>query len=169
MAAGTTYTPIATTTGTGSSGTVSFTSIPSTYTDLVLTISANGSFNGFGVSATFNGTTTGYSSTYVMANSTANSQRQTSQSSFYVGGWSVGAGSTYQSPIIVHINNYANTSSNKVALTRWGTIDNLNNEETGAGALLWQNTAAINRIDLITGAGNWSTSATFTLYGITAA
>ena len=34
MAAGSTYTPIATTTGTGSSGTITFTSIPSTYTDL---------------------------------------------------------------------------------------------------------------------------------------
>ena len=42
MAAGSTYTPIATTT-LGSAGTITFSSIPSTYTDLVIVLNGNGS------------------------------------------------------------------------------------------------------------------------------
>ena len=165
-----TYTLIASTAGTGSSGTVSFTSINSAYTDLVLVINANGSYNGFGVYMTLNGDTTSkYSVTTVKGNSGgATSSRNTSQTNMLIGGWSIGAGSTYNSPIIMHINDYANTSTYKTVLTRANIFDNTPNSEVSATVGLYQSTSAISRIDLITGAGNWNTTASFKLYGIEA-
>ena len=63
MAAGATYAPIATTAGTGSSTTITFTSIPQTYTDLVLIIDQiTPGANNYGYNIRFNNNSGG--STY---------------------------------------------------------------------------------------------------------
>ena len=164
-----TYEPIATATGTGSSGVITFTSIPSTYTDLVLVANGTTSANsGWGLQ--FNSDTTAtYSTTYVEGSGTAASSERTSATATICRiAWNSLWNSTVPSTNIVSIQNYTNTTTYKTVLFK-------NNSSTyvEAGVGLWRATpAAINRIDVTTataGAANFTTAATFTLYGIKAA
>jgi hypothetical protein len=168
MPAGSTYTPIATFTVTSQS-TVSFTSIPSTYTDLILTTIGKASTAGSSVNQyriRFNNdTTSNYSNTQVRGDgSTASSNRDSSQTELYVG--LVGQTSASAETSIFHIMNYANTTTFKTLLAR-------GNSSSGgfvcANVGLWRKTPeAINRIDIYGPSGETLTG-TYTLYGITAA
>lgn len=162
-----TYTPIATTNGTGSSGSVTFSSIPATYTDLVLVVSGTLVSGGdSGLELRFNGTgsgSTSYSGTLLDGNGTAaSSSRQTSVAASNSGLISSNAVGTS----VIQIMNYANTTTYKTVLGR----GNLSNLLVRATVYLWRDTpAAINAVEVRTGAGNFSTSTVFTLYGIKAA
>jgi hypothetical protein len=154
-----TYEPIATTTTSASAGPVIFSSIPSTYTDLILVISGIQATSG-AVRIQFNNDTgSNYSRTDVYGDgSSAASYRESNQT--YINFITL---QTTQSNSISHIMNYANTTTNKTMLTRYNT------PSTGvvaAGVTLWRSTAAINTITL-TNTSN--VTATFTLYGIKAA
>jgi hypothetical protein len=165
----TTYEPIATTTVTSSTATVSFTSIPATYTDLVLVVANLLQVSGGnGLRGRFNSDTgTNYSDTTLRGNGTsAVSDRESNQSSFYVGE------TTYSSSeigmAICHIMNYSNTTTYKTALSRSGRAGS----DTIATVNLWRSTSAINRIDIALGGAfptNNISTGTFTLYGIKAA
>ena len=68
--------------------------------------------------------------------------------------------------LIVHIQNYANTTTNKTTLARANKAP----AGTDANVGLWRSTAAINSVTIFTASGaNFSTGSTFTLYGIAAA
>lgn len=159
-----TYTPIATSSPSGTQ-TVTFSSIPSTYTDLVIVVNATMSADS-NVYMTFNGDTgSNYSITNMYGNNTgALSTRQTSQTQFLMS-----LSSFFQNGVvgnmIVNINNYANTSTYKTTLSRF------NNQGVAVQAAvgLWRSTSAINSISIYSNQGNWSSGSTFTLYGITAA
>jgi hypothetical protein len=162
-----TYETIATTNGTGSSGSVTFSSIPATYTDLVLIVSGTLVSGGdSGLELRFNGTgsgSTSYSGTLLSGDgSSASSSRQSNVAACNSGLIS----STAVGNSIIHIMNYANTTTYKTVLGR----GNLPHLLTRATVYLWRDTpAAINAVEVLTGAGNYSTSTTFTLYGIKAA
>jgi hypothetical protein len=163
MAAGSTYTPIATQTVSGGSTTsVSFTSIASTYTDIIAVIQG-GASAGCSVLTQFNGdTATNYSSTFIEGDGTsAASGRNTTQANIF-------SGNAYNSQgnNIVQIQNYSNATTYKTALWRGNYAGNL----TQAGVGLWRSTSAINRVDfLLSGGKFWNSGTTFTLYGIAAA
>ena len=163
----TTYEPIATTTGTGASGTVSFTSIPATYTDLVMVFDGAVASGGTaGLQFTLNGVTSGnlYSYTRVQGNgTTASSARATSAND---GGFGY-VSSSNRSMSILNIMNYANTTTFKTAIARSLTHD-ATDGRVGAYVTLYQGTAAVNRLDIIA-TQNFTTASTFTLYGIKAA
>ena len=162
MAAGSTYTPIATTTLGSASGIVTFTSIPSTYTDLRLIYTGTGSttipfalrFN------TDSGSNYSYTALYG-SGSAAFSIRGTTQTEGYVGNvW------TDQNTITVEIQNYSNATTYKTQISRANSAGN----RVATWVNLWKSTAAINRIDITaTGGGTYQTGSTFTLYGIAAA
>jgi hypothetical protein len=159
MAAGATYTPIATTTS-SSSSTITFSSIPSTYTDLVLVIS--GANSGSGVkSVQFNSDTgANYSCTTLIGNgSTAYSG---SYSTAYLDVWNAG---TNDYNTIVQFQNYSNSTTYKTYLSRQNTA------AVGTEAIvgLWRSTAAISTIAINISSNNFGTTTTFSLYGITAA
>jgi len=158
-----TYEPIATYTATGSSGTLSFTSIPSTYTDLILVV--NGSVNtGNNTRMRFNNDTgSNYSMTVLAGDgSSAASYRDSSQTSFSYPGYATTGMGTY----IIQIQNYSNTSTYKTFISR--NSNAANQAQVGVG--LWRSTSAINQVDLYTASGaTWTTSTTATLYGIKAA
>lgn len=164
MAAGSTYTPIQSITGTGSSNSITFSSIPSTYTDLVLICNFQLT-TGAGTSwVRFNGDTgTNYSDTYIYGNgSTATSGRHSTIAQSYC----ADADSAGIVTSIHHFENYANTTTYKTFLSR----SNLVIAGVAAYVGLWRSTAAINSITFSnTSGGNFNTSSTFTLYGITAA
>ena len=163
MAAGSTYTPIATTTVGTATNTVTFSSISGSYTDLVIVINGIASGGGMNPIIQFNGdTASNYSLTWVYGNGTsAFSNRYSSQTSSYIGYLS----SSEQGNIILQVQNYSNTTTNKTTLFRWNTVS----IESGAGVALWRNTAAITSISFKTSANNYGVGTTFTLYGIAAA
>ena len=160
MAAGATYTPIATTTAGGSSAVITFSSIPSTYTDLIIVCNVLPMTAG-GLNLTYNNDTSSiYSNTEIYGDgSTAVSARTSGYGYMRVGYTNA------SNPInaIVHIQNYANTSTFKTLLNRWNS-----SLYAFATVGLWRSTAAINRLDL-TAVSNIPSGATFTLYGISAA
>ena len=167
MAAGNTYSQIASTTLGSAASSVTFSSIPSTYTDLVLIINGGGSAN-INVSMQFNGdTASNYSITAVAGDgSAASSLRRTSQTSMRLDENSYTGTTLAASNLIVSIMNYANTTTYKTVLSR------SNNAGVGTSAIvgLWRATpAAINQVVINAIGGNWSTGSTFNLYGISAA
>jgi hypothetical protein len=165
MAAGPTYEPIATFTLTSNASSQAFTSIPSTYTDLILVISAkNTTGQNYETFIRFNSDSgSNYSQTFLQnyAGSTQ-SGRNTNITEIRTGKMNT----TSFDVNTININNYSNSTTYKT------TISRSNNAEFTAGALagLWRNTAAITRIDAICESGaSYTTGSTFTLYGIKAA
>jgi hypothetical protein len=164
MAAGSTYTPIATTTLTGSSNTLTFSSIAGTYTDLVIASSASMPSSDDAFLVQFNSDTgSNYSTTFVYANGTTTySGRITSSTSTVQGR----AGNATFGTSYIQFQNYSNTTTYKTVLSRGGSASGLVVAYVG----LWRSTAAITSIKLTSESGNnFSNGSTFTLYGIAAA
>ena len=158
-----TYEPIATTTLGSAQASYTFTSVPSTYTDLVLVANAGEPVGGY-FSLQFNGDTTStYSRTFMYGTgSSAVSNRASTTSIFINCGASAGDGVA-----VINIQNYANATTYKTVLAR-------NNSQTDglvmANVGLWRATpAAITSITLTGGGGNLASGSTFTLYGIKSA
>ena len=173
MPAGSTYTPIATTTiANNTTNSYTFSSIPTTYTDLILIV--NGSLYGSPNRTSFviqlgNGsldTGTNYSSTWVAGNgTTAVSSRYSNGSNLLTGHISEAMGTT-----IVQFMNYANTSTYKTVLARGNSLGQVGSFDVGAFVSLWRSTSAINTMKIYPNDGSFYTSGTtLTLYGIASA
>jgi hypothetical protein len=161
MPAGPTYEPIATQTLGSATASVTFSSIPSTYTDLVFVSNGSTSTATANILIQFNSdTATNYSRTRILGDgSTASSERASGNSSMAIGDWG-----TDRCAVVVSIQNYSNTTTNKTVLSR-------SNSEGFVSAYvgLWRNTSAINSITFFKSSANFTTGTTFTLYGIASA
>jgi hypothetical protein len=164
MAAGSTYTPIATYTASGSSGVITFSSISGSYTDLVLVSQYQVSADNYTDVTLNNDTGSNYSATYLSnSGGSAVSGRYTSQAKFPEMYGYTGANNGMA---IWNFQNYSNSTTYKTALLReWYGVPDL----TEARVLLWRATSPITIITLTRRTGNWSSGSTFTLYGIAAA
>jgi hypothetical protein len=155
-----TYEPIATATASGSTTSLSFTSIPSTYTDLIVIIGVLGSAADFDLRIN-NDSGSNYSITRVYGDGTGRaSDRASNQTAIQVtlGGANPGVQ-------VLNFNNYSNTTTNKTILNRINLTSHV-----AATVGLWRNTSAINRLDFIAQSGNnIQANSTYTLYGIKAA
>lgn len=165
-----TYIKIATVTvGAGGAASIDFTSIPNTYTDLVIKASTrrDTSTGSGGLQLKFNGATTNYSYRRIYGTgSGAASDSNSSDTSLYVGevGNASNTASTFMSNDI-YIPNY--TSSNTKSVSADAVSEN--NATAAIATLiasLWNNTAAITSISLLPAAGNFVQYSTATLYGI---
>jgi hypothetical protein len=161
-----TYEKIATTTLGSNAANITFSSISSAYTDLVIIL--NGAFTtAETIGVQFNSDTgSNYSSTILAGDgSSASSGRNTNQT-----GLTVGTNGYWTTSIIansiLNIQNYSNTTTNKTMLSR------SNNTSVGLDAIvgLWRNTAAINAIKLygFYSGHSFITGTTATIYGIKA-
>lgn len=163
-----TYEPIMTYNGTGSSGTISFTSISATYTDLRIILvgtETNGTFYEFDMRYN-NDSSSNYSLTYLQGNgSSSTSGRYSNADKIRLG--EAGTDTTLPTFIIVDVMNYANTTTNKTALIRYNEFQS-SAGDVGTKIAVWRSTSAINRIDLLNLGGNFTTITTATLYGIKA-
>lgn len=143
--------------------TVTFSSIPQTYTDLVLVVNAKNSAD-TNVVARFNGdTSTIYSSTRLYGTgSSALSDLYTTMS--YA---TLSAGNTtLDYNIIARLDNYSNTTTYKTIFTR----SNIPGDIVGSTVSTWRGLTAISTLLLmLNSAGNFNTGSTFTLYGVKAA
>ena len=163
----TTYEPIATNTLTSTSTSVTFSSIAGTYTDIVVIISGSMSANA-NVIMQFNGATTLYSSRSLNGNGTAAASSYFGSGSpsipnptgIYIDTLGTGTGSFQY---IVNIMNYANTTTFKTAISRFGAAA-MGTEETVG---LYRSTSAITSVTFLN--GTFGIGTVFTLYGIKAA
>ncbi len=158
MAKTATYSLINSTTLGSAQSSVTFSSIPSTFTDLTIVI------NGF-----YSGTTYGK---FDFNSDTTSGNYSYTRFLGYSGGVlsdraggtdGISLGSTMGS-WIANINDYSNTTTYKTLLAR----ENAAGSGTGAYVYLWRNTAAITSLTFTGVGGNFATGSTFKLYGIEA-
>lgn len=166
-----TYNVIATTTVASATSAVAFSSIPATYTDLVLVgdwfrVTQNGNNLGMRLNSD---SASNYSVTYIEGLSSAGSGRNTNDTYARIaaigGGYTLSA--TNPLPLIVQLNNYSNTTTNKTVLTRYGQTSTI----VGGSVSLWRSTSAVSAIELSAyspGTGQFGAGSVFTLYGIKA-
>jgi len=170
------YTSLQTVTvGSGGASSITFSSIPSTYTHLqIRALSQNAqSTTGYDqISMRFNGDTgTNYTDHYIIGNgSTASANAETSVTSIRKIGVSGESGSANVfGANIIDILDYANTNKYKTARGLYGRDGNTNNTD-GIVVLasgLWLNTAAITSITLFDITGfNFTQNSSFALYGV---
>jgi len=172
MAAGATYVPIATTTLGSNATNIVLSSIPSTYTDLVLITnlqSNRGNYSADPIIVNLNGdSSSSYSSTRMRGDgSSAGTDRNTSNTRWSFDEASTDPSSTsYFTIIKFDFLNYSNTSTYKTVLVRGiGAVTS-----THATVGLWRNTSAINSITLAPQIGtNFRTGSSVALYGIVSA
>jgi hypothetical protein len=156
-----TYESIATQTLGASAASVTFSSIPATYTDLVL-IHAGTTDANRDISIRFNGDSgSNYSRTLLFGDGSSAGSGRDSNSTLI----NFNFQNTTESTCVAQIMNYSNTTTNKTLLSRENPVS------TAAAAIvgLWRDTSAITSITIAPGAGTLSSGSTFTLYGIKSA
>lgn len=164
-----TYTPIATYTLPSNAASYTFTSIPSTYTDLVL-IANGGTVSDSNLNLRVgNGSIdsgSNYSQTLIGANgSSALSSRVINQTQWQPSNDDAYWTNSIKGVLTIHFMNYSNTSINKTILSRSSTAPLGLNAYAG----LWRSTSAINQIYFAGASQNLLAGTTLTLYGIKAA
>jgi hypothetical protein len=166
MAAGSTYTPIATNTLGSAAASYTFTSIPGTYTDLVLVVNLLGGATNYDVQVGNGSADTGsnYASTRFFGDGTsASGDGQRTNTTGVLGNISNSA--TVPHNFIINFNSYT-SGAYKTALSRVSRPDAYAIAISGG----WISTSTINTIKIYsTSAQNLPSGSSFTLYGITAA
>jgi hypothetical protein len=160
MAAGSTYTPIATTTLGSAQATVTFSSISQSYTDLVVVINGAASTEASDTMQFNSDTGSNYS--YTELDGAPGSGRASNRTACYLG-------NTYtdQYVKVINIMNYSNSTTYKTVLSR-------SNYQAGTYAVsawvsLWRNTNSITQLVIGPNSGTMNTGTTVSLYGIAAA
>jgi hypothetical protein len=165
-----TYTLIASNTvGSGGVATVTFSSIPSTYTDLLVKMSGRGSgTNSNEVRLTFNSNTSGYSNKTLYGSGTTAGSFSFGTAYAYCGEIAAAnvTASTFSNAEI-YIPNYASANYKSLSLDSVSENNSATNNQLHLIAGLWSNTAAITSITLgMDGAFVYNQYSTFYLYGI---
>jgi hypothetical protein len=151
-----TYVALATQTVSSSAG-ITFSTIPNTYTDLVIVCIGVDSGGGF-IRVRFNGDTgTNYSRTILRGNGTSATSAVTSNETGIFFDFL-----TTNASVIANVMNYSNTTTFKTVLHR----SNNTTDVVAANANLYRSTSAITSISLDPGSGGSTLTGTFSLYGI---
>lgn len=164
----TTYEPIASTILAATSATVTFSSIPQTYTDLILVCNVAGNLNNDPTLRVNGDTGTTYSVTHLTSNgSSLAGYRYGSQTSFglnYFGGDQTVLGTNAR---IIYIDDYANTSKYKGLTCTAGHNASTDGLTISVGQ--WRSNSAITSITFLAGSGKTlSVGSQLNLYGIKA-
>jgi hypothetical protein len=171
------YESIASATGTGSSNTITFSSIAGTYQHLqirAMTRTTNTSTSVGRLDIRFNGDS---ASNYTVHNltgdgATAAAEGFSSQTELEIRSMGSAGGSMLSNTMAVHIidiQDYASTTRNKTMRAFSGIDDNNTNGMTRVGlhSGVWMSTSAITSIELRNpSGGSWATTTQFALYGI---
>lgn len=157
-----TYVALQTQTLASAASSVTFSSIPQGYTDLIIVAAGLGSGN-TGVGMQFNGDTTStYSATFLEGNGSSASSERQSNTNYIRVAWNALWDASTQSNLEIAVQNYSNTTTYKTSINR----ANNSGRVTGATVGLWRSTAAITSIKLETVSANFAAGSTFTIYGI---
>ena len=153
---------IATTTLGSAASTITFSSIPATYTDLRLTLTGTSTSVSTFLLRYNSDTATNYSFTSIYGNgSSAASEAPTNLTAVQM---SIEFDATLTTFAAFDVFSYAG-NTNKT------TLIECSRDRNGSGFVLrevalWRNTSAINRIDITTNSSTWKIGTTATLYGI---
>lgn len=141
-----------------SQATITFSSIPQTYKDLVVeTICSDSNNNTFGLMRLNGDTGTTYSRTLMNGSGTAAASVLNSNINQWYFNYQTSTGFS-----VFQIMSYRNTSINKTGLmrgTRPGT-------DTEVSSHLWRNTAAITSLSLLPASGTFNSGSIFRLWGV---
>lgn len=159
-----TYALINSTTLGSSASEVNFTSIPGTYTDLILVGRFSSTTLIFGgINIQFNSDTgSNYSYTLIEGTGSAAASARASNASRMEMGYN-GTNDSGQN-MIVHIQDYSNSTTNKTSISRYNSAAGQVMSYVG----LWRNTSAITSIRYYVSNQAFASGSTFKLYGITA-
>jgi hypothetical protein len=169
MAAGSTYTPIATTTLASATNSYTFSSISGSYTDLIL-VAANitNASSTNSLFLRFNGDTgSNYSSTFMEGTGTLTKAFGLANRTVIDTGYYVGLSTTNPGQVNFSIMNYSNSTTFKSVLSRFQQASGAA-PGTSSTVSLWRNTAAITSVEVRCDV-NLGIGTTLTLYGIAAA
>lgn len=159
-----TYEPIATQTLGSTASQITFSSIPSTYTDLVIVSAPIGTGDAQMQIRYNNDGTSSYGYTLMAGNASSVTPYRTGPvnqlGTDYFFSITTAGGVT-----LINVMNYSNTTTFKTAYIH----SNNATKATMAVVGVWQSTAAINRIDLYAASASFAAGSVFTIYGIKAA
>jgi hypothetical protein len=165
--AATSYESIATATGTGSSGTITFSSIPSTFKHLQVRFNAMGTSTSARIYMRFNSDTgSNYNTHCLIGDGSSAFATNYSATQMTIAQDGYGINTTYPTVGIVDVLDYTSTVKNKTIRVLTGMDKNASLGEVGLYSGLWRNTSAVNEITVRFDAGNFTTAAQFSLYGI---
>jgi len=158
------YESIASIAGTGSSGTITFSSIPSTYTSLQVRMIVNDGADNI-VNLRINGDTAANYADHQLSGdgSTVLAGGLTGRTSVRYVGRAPSIASTYGASII-DIHNYTSTTQNKTVRAFMGRDQN-GTGEVYLSSGVWLSTAAVTSLTIFC-SGNFTTASSFALYGI---
>lgn len=153
------------TVGAGGSSSISFTSIPSTYSHLQLRIMEGFSGSGFNPKINFNSDTgTNYSWHYVLGNGSAASASSAATQAFMY----LNSNQAFPTPTVhvVDVLDYANTNKNKTmrALDGFDTNGSVNGGYAVLWSGNWRSTSAVSTLTI--SGGTFAQYSSFALYGI---
>jgi len=163
-----TYVALDTRTLTSSAAAVTFSSIPQTYTDLVIVSSQLYASSGGDRYATFqvgNGTVdtgSNYSWTYLDTYTGGAGSGNNSSQTYSLHSYTSSIPTTTPMTCIMQIQNYSNTTTHKTMLHRFAADSAI----TGSYVTVWRSSSAINIITITAAGANFAAGTTFTVYGI---
>lgn len=165
------YESIATASGTGSSGVITFSSIPSTYTHLQIRSLMRNTSAGTGDQSTLITINSDTGANYATHRLTGNGSAAGAQS--YTSGTAIvpyfnpsnGNAASIYGVYVLDILDYANTSKAKT-MRLFGGSDFNGSGSVGLISGAWFNNTALSSITFTSGGGNWTTDTRFALYGI---
>lgn len=167
---------IATATGTGSSGTITFSSIPQTYSSLQIRYIGRDTIglNATSIRLMFNGSaagTTDFACHLLYGNGSSAAAVGTASTEYIQFDSAVAgdyAGANTYSAGIIDIHDYASTSRNKTIRGFYGVDNNASNTSfrVSLGSGLWMKTDAITSLTLTSSGTAFTTGSTFALYGV---
>ena len=168
VAAATSYESIATINGNGSTATITFSSIPSTYSHLQVRVMARVAAGGEDLTLQFNGDTgANYSRHRLTGSGSAAAASGSASTTGITTLGSAGMPSTANiyAVTVIDVLDYANTNKYKTARMLSGQDSN------GSGGVdftsgAWFNTAAVNSLTIYANSSNFPTYSSFALYGI---
>lgn len=165
---------IATATGTGSSATITFSSIPSTYQHLQIRGMARAdatTYSGLFLYLQLN-SVSGYATHNLRGNGASASAEGNTGRTYaeLAGGGADGSffGANILSGVIIDIHDYKSTTKNKTIRCLAGADRNGSDGVIGlsSGLATGLGTTAVNEIKLVAPSGNWTSQTTFALYGV---
>jgi hypothetical protein len=169
---------IASANGSGSSNELTFSSIPSTYESLQLRIFTKVTDTSDdtvqGINLYFNGSTSSeYGYHAVSGTGSTGSTLVTTDSAIsfptigiYIRGNVRATSGTTHGSMIIDLHDYASTTRNKTLRAFSGAEINTTASRINLTSGMWQNTAAISSIRIVSSGGDFATTARFSLYGI---
>ena len=155
------------TVGAGGAANINFSSIPATYTDLVLKISTRSSFGAtyYDTDVAFNGSTASMNRAGIYADGTNPASLVAANSRFTWAAATTATTATFSNAEI-YIPNYAGSNNKSVSTDTVVETNATSGNLLAIVAGLWSNSAAINQITLTPLSGTFDQHSTASLYGI---